>query len=358
MQMTIFISVLLALGVIILLLPLARRNAALSEVDDADFFRARLKEIERDQARGVIEDKEAEDAKIEAGRALLAAQSRHPDATVKASIFRRRAAALAAVALVPLVSLSLYYHFGSPSLNDAPFKERVAEMGNNSNFGAMIAQVEKRLEDKPDDGVGWATIAPVYADLGRYDDAVKAFSNAITYLGETADLRSGLGEARLAAAEGVVTMEARADFDRALALDPKNLRALYYLAVSMQQDGKKDDAIAAFRSLLPLVESDTDASNLVKSRIAELEGQTLQKDFAPDADQAAMIRSMVERLDQRLQADGSDVEGWARLMRAYLVMGEAAKADDAWARARKALDGNADALSKLAQAASELGLKN
>ena len=356
--MTLFIAILLALGVIILLLPLARRKAALSEVDDADFFRARLKEIERDQARGVIEAKEAEDAKIEAGRALLAAQSRQTEGGVYASVIRRRAAALAAIAFIPLVSLSLYYHFGSPALYDAPFAQRVAEMNSNSNFGAMIAQVEKRLEDKPDDGLGWATIAPVYADLGRYDDAVKAFSNAITYLGETADLRSGLGEARLAAAEGVVTAEARSDFDRALALDPENLRALYYRAVSLQQDGKKDDAIMAFRALLPKVESDGDASKLVKSRIAELEGTSLQKDFAPDADQAAMIRSMVERLDQRLQADGSDVDGWARLMRAYQVMGEEAKAEDALTRARKALAGNADALTKLTQAASELGLKN
>lgn len=358
MQMTVFLSILLALGVIIILLPLARRQTSLSEVDDADFFRARLKEIERDQVRGVIEVKEAEDAKIEASRALLAAQSRQAEAGAHGSYKRRRAAAVAAVALIPIVSLSLYFRFGSPSLYDVPFAQRAVEIRNNTNLGTMIAQVEKRLEEKPDDGVGWATIAPVYADLGRYDDAVKAFKNAITYLGETADLRSALGEARLAAAEGVVTIDARADFDRSLVLDPKNLRALYYRAVAMEQDGKKDDALAAFRALLPLVQSDGDASNLVKSRIAEIEGKSLQKDFAPDADQAAMIRAMVERLDQRLQADGSDVDGWARLMRAYQVMGDVAKAEDALARAERALDGNLDALAKLKQSADELGLKN
>jgi len=165
-----------------------------------------------------------------------------------------------------------------------------------------------------------------------------------------------LGDARFAFADGVVTAAARADFDKAIALDPKNLRALYYRAIAIEQDGKKAEAIAAFRSLLTLVEADGDAATLVKRRLAELEGESLKKDFAADADQAAMIRSMVERLDQRLTSDGSDVEGWARLMRAYQVMGENDKAKSALERARKALEGNADALQKVGQSASELGL--
>lgn len=357
MQITLFIAALLALGVIVLLLPLASRKAAIAEIDDADFFRARLQEIERDLARGVIEAKEAEDAKIEASRALLNAEARKVDGEVQASLFRRRSAAVAAIVIIPAISLGLYYRYGSPLLYDVPLASRVAEMNDNNNFAAMIAQVEKRLEEKPDDGLGWVTIAPVYADLGRYEDAIRAFENAIRYQGDSAELRSGLGEARLAAADGVVTAEARSDFDKAIALDPKNLRALYYLAVALQQDGKKDEAIAAFRSLLTMVESAGDASSLVKSRLAELEGETIKQDFAADADQAAMIRSMVERLDQRLTSDGSDVEGWARLMRAYQVMGENDKAKTALERARKALEGNADALQKVEKSAADLGLK-
>lgn len=357
MQITLFIAALLGLGVIVLLLPLARRSAAIGEVDDTDFYRARLAEIDRDLSRGVIEAKEAEDAKIEASRALLNAETRKADGEVHASVLRRRAAAIIAIIAVPAVSLGLYYRYGSPSLFDRPLVERMNEMRDNTNFAAMISQVEKRLEEKPDDGLGWATIAPVYADIGRYADAVKAFENAIQYQGETADLRSGLGEARLALADGVVTADARADFDRALALDPKNLRALYYRAVAIEQDGKKDDAIAAYRALLAMLEADSDAASLVKRRLSELEGANLQKDFAPDADQAAMIRSMVERLDQRLSADGSDVDGWARLMRAYQVMGENEKAKGALERARQALAGNSDALQKVEQSAVDLGLK-
>lgn len=357
MQITFFLAALLALGVIVLLLPLARRKADIAEIDDSDFFRARLGEIERDLARGVIEQKEADDAKVEASRSLLHAQERRVDGEVNISALRRRVAAIAAIVLVPAITLSLYFQFGSPKLYDRPLADRMAEMRDNNNFAAMIAQVEKRLAEAPDDGVGWATIAPVYADIGRYADAVKAFENAIQYRGETADLRSGLGEARLALANGVVTADARADFDRAIFLDPKNLRALYYRTVAIEQDGKKDEAVVSYRALLDMLEADSEAASLVKRRLAALEGENLQKDFAPDADQAAMIRSMVERLDQRLTADGSDVEGWARLMRAYQVMGENDKAKAALERARQALVGNLDGLQKMEQSAVDLGLK-
>lgn len=356
MYMTLFIAGLLALGVIVLLLPLARRQVDIGEVDDSDFFRARLQEIERDRARGVIEDKEADEARIEASRALLVAGARDAENDVKPSLFRRRTAALLAILTVPAVSLGLYYNFGSPTLLDAPLAQRMAEITDNNNFEAMVAQVEKRLNEKPDDGLGWATIAPVYADLGRYEDAVKAFQNAITHQGETADLRAGLGEARLALANGVVTAEARVDFDRAIELDPKNQRALYYRAVSIEQDGKKDEAILAYRDLLALLDANSNAAALVKKRMADLEAMPAQEGLAMDGDQAAMIRGMVERLDQRLTSDGSDFEGWARLMRAYQVLGDLEKAKGAVERAKQALQGNAEALRKIEQSASELGL--
>ena len=56
---------------------------------------------------------------------------------------------------------------------------------------------------------------------------------------------------------------------------------------------------------------------------------------------------MVDRLAARLKEDGSDIDGWVRLVRSYMVLGEADKARAATADARQALAGNADKLSKL-----------
>ena len=60
-----------------------------------------------------------------------------------------------------------------------------------------------------------------------------------------------------------------------------------------------------------------------------------------------MIQAMVDRLAARLKQDGSDVDGWVRLVRSYKVLGEADKARAATADARHALAGDADKLSKL-----------
>jgi cytochrome c-type biogenesis protein CcmH len=70
-----------------------------------------------------------------------------------------------------------------------------------------------------------------------------------------------------------------------------------------------------------------------------------------------MIRTMVERLAQRLTQDGSDVEGWLRLIRAYVVLGERDKALGAAARARQALAGADDKVRRIDALVKGLGLE-
>ena len=70
----------------------------------------------------------------------------------------------------------------------------------------------------------------------------------------------------------------------------------------------------------------------------------------------AAIRSMVDRLATRLAEDGTDQEGWLRLVRAYKVLGDTPRADKALNDARKSMSGNAGALSRLDGLAQELGL--
>ena len=94
-----------------------------------------------------------------------------------------------------------------------------------------MAQVEAHLEKNPTDGRGWNVLAPVLARLGRYDDAVRAYRNSITYNGDSAERRADLGEAMAAAAGGVVTSEAKAEFERAVALNADEVKASYFLGL-------------------------------------------------------------------------------------------------------------------------------
>ena len=144
-------------------------------------------------------------------------------------MFRRRAVALAAIILLPLGVATIYLALGSPTLPDQPLGSRVAKVRENQSLESLVAQVETFLDDNPEDGRGWEVIAPVYLRLGRADDAVKARRNALRLNGETAERMTNLGEALVAAANGVVTADAKAAFDRAVALDPRDVKARYFL---------------------------------------------------------------------------------------------------------------------------------
>ena len=75
-----------------------------------------------------------------------------------------------------------------------------------------------------------------------------------------------------------------------------------------------------------------------------------------EADRGAMIRGMVDRLATRLKQNGDDVEGWLRLVRAYMVMGDRDKAASALVDARQAVANDAERLRQLNEGLKNLGL--
>jgi cytochrome c-type biogenesis protein CcmH len=231
----------------------------------------------------------------------------------------------------------------------------------------LVAQVERHLEKNPTDGRGWNVLAPVLERLGRYDDAVRAYRNVLAYNGESAERRSDLGEALSAAAGGVVTAEAKAEFERAHALNADEPKANYFLGLAAEQDGRKDDAAAIWRALLAKAPADAPWRALLQSSLARVGGggstipalsdETIAsaKDMS-EGDRGAMVRGMVERLANRLKQNGDDVDGWLRLVRAYLVMGERDKAKDALTDARQAVANDAERLRLLNEGLKNLGL--
>ena len=241
---------------------------------------------------------------------------------------------------------------------DEPLASRKVAPQSNGEIEAAVAAVEARLTAKPDDGKGWAVIAPVYMRLERYSDAAHAYAEALRILGEEPLRRSAYGEALVAAAGGVVTDEARQAFDRALAEQPGQPQARYYVALAAEQDGKKADAIRDYQQLAANSPPDAPWLNLVKARLAALKGEPApitESAAIPEA-QRPMIEGMVSKLATRLASNGGGVDEWSRLIRAYTVLHEADKAKAALASARKALAPDANAVASLDALARDLGL--
>jgi cytochrome c-type biogenesis protein CcmH len=353
-----------AAATLAVLWPLRRGGRPPSDGSETAVYKDQLAEIDRDVATGLIGSSEAGAARVEISRRLLAAVDSQRDLPTASNTSLRRSAAIIALVGLPIMAVAFYLPLGSPQLGDFPLAQRTRAPDVTQPLDTLVAQVEQHLEKNPADGRGWSVLAPVLARLGRHDEAIRAYRNSITYNGDSAERRADLGEAIAAAAGGVVTSEAKAEFERAVALNTDEPKASYFLGLAAEQDGRASEAASIWRAMLAKAPPDAPWRPVVRAALARVGGSTapvLSDDAVAAAkdmnetDRGAMIRGMVERLASRLKQNGDDVEGWLRLVRAYMVMGDRDKAKGALADARQAVANDAERLRQLNEGLKNLG---
>jgi len=377
MTLWLLFALMTAAAMFAVLWPLGRGNRRRKRGgSDLAVYRDQIDEIARDRAAGLIGEAEAEAARVEVSRRLIAAadsqlQSHAVPAT--GETFRRRSAALAALVALPVIAAVLHVTLGSPQLAGQPFAGRTPPPQDRT-LDNLVAQVEAHLEKNPEDGRGWEVVGPVYMRIGRFDDAVKARRNSLRINGANADREADLAESLMAVADGTVTADAKAAFERALDHDPKHVKARFFIGVADYQDGKNDVAAARWREILNDVRPTSPWVGMVREALARIgeepPGPAVEAAPGPSAedvaaaeqmkpeDRNAMVRGMVDRLAERLKRDGNDLEGWLRLVRAYTVLGDRDRALSAIADARRALGHDADKLRRLDELAKELKLES
>lgn len=352
-----------AAAIFAVLWPLGRGTREAGGGRDTEVYKDQLGEVARDREAGLIAPQDAESARIEIARRLLAADAAPAKPQRISRTARRTVAALAFVAL-PLIAGTTYLALGTPSMPDMPLASRATPANESEPLERLVAQVEAHLSKNPTDGRGWTVLAPVLMKLRRYDDAARAFRNSIAYAGESADKRADLGEALVASSSGVVTADAKTEFERAVALDASLVKGRYFLGLAAEQDGRSKDAIDIWRKLLADSPADAPWRPGVQAALARVQGSApaLTDDAMQtmtslgDAERGVAIRGMVERLSTRLKAEGGGAEEWLRLVRAYMVLGERDKARAARTEARQALAAQADALKDFDERVKTLGL--
>jgi cytochrome c-type biogenesis protein CcmH len=351
--------------------PLARRPSAGRGGSDLLVYKDQLQEIDHDRAAGLIGETEAEAARLEISRRLLAAADAKPAGESEAysvALLRRRAAAVAALVILPLGPTGLYMALGSPDVPAQPAFARVKTPQGHETIATLVGRVEEHLARNPGDGAGWELIAPVYMRLGRFGDAVEARRKALALNGMSAVREADLGEALAAAANGVVTAEAKQAFEQALAEDAHEAKARYFLGLAAEQDGNSDQAASTWRALLAEAPADAPWAAFVREALARVSGAPVVEPRPSASDVAAaanmsdeerreMVRGMVARLADRLHDNGTDVEGWLRLVRAYVVLGDRDKAKDAAANARRALVDRPEELKRVDELIKTLDLE-
>jgi cytochrome c-type biogenesis protein CcmH len=334
-------------------------------------YRDQLSEIERDRGRGLIAEGEAEAARTEVARRLLKTSEAAAAPPTVTTPFRQRAAA-AAVIIMPVLALGLYVLLGSPELPDRPLAARLSLPIEKQDPEIIAAQLESRLAGHPDDATGWDFLAQIEASLEHYDEEARALGNLIRLRGASVELETAYGEALTRANDGMVTKEARTAFEAGNKIDPQAIAPRFFLALALSQEGKRDDAVAAWHQLLIGAPADAPWAQMARQALVSLEAAPASapaggepgpsaadvqaaQNLSPDQ-RLAMISGMVSQLAQRLESDPNDAEGWARLVRSYMVLGRSADAKAALAKARAALAGKSDLLDRVEAEAKSVGV--
>ena len=382
------IFALMALAVVAgLVLPLLRRSAAAPARADYDLqvYRDQLEDLKRDLDRGVVTETEERSARLEIERRLLKVADQRGGAAA-ASGGRRFGTVLVLAIAVPVSGLWLYLQLGSPDLPSQPLasrdlsQQRVAGGELPPDMAQIVERLVQRLEEVPEDYRGWTLLGRTYMVTRSYDDAIAAYRRAIALPEAETDstAHSALGEALVFVAGGVVTPEAVESLKRAEARDRRDPSARFYLALARAQAGDMQSAFEGWLSLARDSRPDAPWMASLRPRLAQAADE-LRIDLAtvwpegfetpepappgPTSDDVAaaqdmsaedrmeMIRGMVGRLAERLEQEPDDAEGWARLGQSYRVLGEDAKARDAFARVAALRPDSLDAQLNLAHAA-------
>ena len=332
-----------------------RKSIAENASSEMDFYKGQLSDIERDIERGLLPVAEAQASRAEIARRLLGLQKEQGFfKPFQDNATQRKLALALGLVVLPLVSVGLYGIYGNPTLKDMPLASR-EDVGNESQtIAKAVARIEADLAAAPDNLKAWSTLAPVYMRLGRFQDAVTAYGKILSLTGEDAMVRALLGEAKVAAANGIITDEAKQDFLKAIAKDPSVAMAQFYLGLAVEQAGDAPKAIALYEALLDTVADRPEWVKAIKARLAKLKGEPPAEATA-QADQE-MILGMVSRLAARLEKEGGTAEEWARLIRSYTVLGKRDDAEQALAKARAALKADQGAIQLLQSLAHETGL--
>ena len=360
----------------LLLFPLWRRQGETfgREAYDIEIYRDQLDEIERDLERGVFTIDEAEAARSEIEKRMLAAakSAESAEAGGKAVPSRRPILVAAGVIVIslPLAAGIGYLYLGSPDLSGQPFAARAPTQGpSHAEIEVLVAKLSNRLERSRGDLKGWLLLASTYTQLERFDDAAKAYARAIPLASEKpeklSDITAAYGEVLIMANGGVVTPIARAAFIEALAKNDANVRASYYLGLALLQEGKARETLRIWLTLAGgapaeapwSVELRQRISRIAKERnidlsklgppkgpVGEIEPRMAPPPGPGQADieaasrmganeRQSMIETMVARLATRLESEPDDFDGWRRLARSYAVLGRNDGARDAYARA-------------------------
>jgi len=315
------------------------------EADPVAHYRRQLVELEDDFKRGVLSKAAAASARLEIERRILrlADHQKGQGETVRSGYV---APVTVSVFLI-LGSFLMYWLLGSPAAQskfgqvvnnlDAPVSK------DGPSYREAIDQITGHLADNPDDKQGWEVLAKSARAVRSFSVAANAFGELVRLDTVNTNWRVQQLEAYIAMARGQVTPAANMLVQELLKQEPNHPAGHYYMGLARLQSRDTEGAKAIWMALADRSPSNAPWMPTVRERLSELGVQPPQ--LSPDQmdmvagmsgeEQDAFVRSMIERLEARLESAQEDAEGWMMLARSQAALGEK---DTAIATLTRAMD--------------------
>ncbi|WP_395005703.1 c-type cytochrome biogenesis protein CcmI [Undibacterium sp.] len=286
----VLLASLMTIGAILfVIMPLLNKSTAptslphLQDNPSLVILREQGRELDRELATGSIVTSDYDLARRELERRV--AEEITPAAATAslnmATPVEPRTAALLALGILILAG-TLYWARGTPEGID-PIQ--VAAQDDQSHaIGAqqieqMVKGLAKRLQTDPSNVEGWSMLARSYKSLGQFAEAAKAYEHLVELMPEDADLLASYADTLATARDNRLQGEPEQLINRALSLNPNNVKAL---ALSGSAGFEREDyefAIRQWQKMLPLLPPDSDMKRSVDANIeeAKLEAKRVKK---------------------------------------------------------------------------------
>ena len=240
----------------------ARREALVSRREaNIAIYKDQRRELDADLAAGTLAQADYDRAKLELEARLLDDVSTAEAATVPSH--GRRAALVVGIA-VPVLAVGVYFATGNLRGLDPHVGGPTA-----AEVDAMVSRLAAKLRENPDDAEGWKLLGRSYAVMGRYGDAVSAFARAAEKSPRDAQLLADFADVLAMTRGQKLAGEPEKLVERAVEIDPKNLKALALLGTAAYE--RKDYARAAqvWGRMLPLVPEGSEDARMISENVEE-----------------------------------------------------------------------------------------
>jgi cytochrome c-type biogenesis protein CcmH len=288
----IFGALLLALALLFIVVPLwrgaARNNAVVRDAANLEIFRDQVAEMDADLANGLLTPELYEQGKREL-QARMVEEVRSPDASLPAVRNPLKVLAVVLVVLIPLVSVGLYLKVGNLDALSGNMQAMLT--------GDALAELQQKLDAKPENPQGWLQAARSYYALGQYPQAVKAYDKLTQLVPDEAMLWTEYADAvGMAQGKSLVGLPVQL-LDKALAIDPNNVNALALAGTAAMESGNYADAVKYWQQLYDQIpDKNSDAAKQVAQGLAQAKDFLAKTGGKLPASTAAAASSGKERI--------------------------------------------------------------